>query len=253
VDGDSARLAQILENLLANASKYTPPRGSIRLSLAQQDGHAALSVQDNGEGIPPDMLDKIFEPFVQAHQTLERSDGGIGVGLTMAKTIAELHQGTISVSSDGEQSGSRFEVRIPTTPKRPPKSASNHSPPPKENNLKILIVEDNADSREMLGTLLRLEGYTVCLAADGLQGLEAIRTEKPDVALVDIGLPCIDGYELARRVRQEPPEHTIRLVALSGYGRTEDRNAALEAGFNDHLVKPVQPSELARVLKKPQN
>ncbi len=249
IEGDAARLLQIQENLLTNAAKYTPPNGNIQLTLETQADQAVIRVRDNGEGIPADVKDKIFDLFVQSDRSLERSDGGMGVGLTLTRRLVELHGGSIVVNSEGRGKGSEFVVQLPLTANRPSKNEPMDDPG--QEPLRILIVEDNADSRQMLETILRLDGYQVATASDGLQGLEAIRSAPPDIALIDIGLPQLDGYQLAKRVRAQHPNAKLRLVALTGYGRDEDRKAVMEAGFDEHLVKPVHPGDLTRVLRKP--
>jgi chemotaxis response regulator CheB/two-component sensor histidine kinase len=249
VEGDAARLLQVQENLLENAAKYTPSGGTIRLSLHVDDGEAVLQVKDNGVGIAPEMQSKIFDLFVQAPQAPGRNDAGMGIGLTLVRSIVELHQGHIAVHSDGLNQGSEFEVRLPLTEKVP---ATRDAPAPApEAGVKVLIVEDNADNREILLSLLRIDGYNVQAAPDGLRGYAAIVADRPDVALVDIELPGINGYQLAQKVRTELGDRSIRLVALTGYGRSVDREAVFAAGFNEHLVKPVDPEDLSRVLRKP--
>ncbi len=247
VMGDAARLQQIQVNLLHNAAKYTPPEGTVWLSVAREDGEAVVRVRDTGAGIPPDMLETIFDLFVQNDRTLDRADGGMGVGLTLVRTLVAMHGGTVSVRSDGIGRGSEFVVRLPLTTELGP-AVTTERPFAVLAGTRVLIVEDNSDSREMLAQLLRMDGCNVTVAVDGNQGLESIRREKFDLALVDIGLPGIDGYEVARQVRGSSGRNGVYLVALTGYGRPEDRQAVLEAGFDEHLVKPVKPSELARVL-----
>ena len=249
VEGDPARLLQVHENLLENAAKYTPAGGTVRLSLGEELGHAVLRVRDNGMGIAPDMRDKIFELFVQAPKPPGRNDAGMGIGLTLVQSIVQLHAGRIAAYSEGPGKGSEFEVRIPLTTKEPVVSETTSLP--LSGGVRVLIVEDNADNREILASLLKLEGYEVAAAADGLRGYAAIVAERPDVALVDIEMPGMDGYQLAKKVRAELGDRSIRLVALTGYGRSVDRQAVFEAGFNEHLVKPVDPEDLARVLRKP--
>jgi len=250
VEGDAARLLQIQENLLTNAAKYTPPGGQIWLTISAEEKGAVIRVRDNGEGITPDICKKIFDLFVQADKTLERSDGGMGVGLTLVRMLVKLHGGSIEAFSEGARKGSEFVVRLPLTAKRPD-TTKFAEPARGGTNSHVLIVEDNADSRRMLETLLRLDGFVVTTAGDGREGLDSIRKNRPDVALVDIGLPVLDGYELARQARKQFPDGELRLVALTGYGRAEDRQAVLDAGFDEHLVKPVEPDQLARVLRKP--
>jgi chemotaxis methyl-accepting protein methylase/signal transduction histidine kinase/CheY-like chemotaxis protein len=247
VMGDAARLQQIQVNLLHNAAKYTPPEGTVWLSVAREDGEAVVRVRDTGAGMPPDMLETIFDLFVQNDRTLDRADGGMGVGLTLVRTLVAMHGGTVSVRSDGIGRGSEFVVRLPLTTELGP-AVTTERPFAVLAGTRVLIVEDNSDSREMLAQLLRMDGCNVTVAVDGNQGLESIRREKFDLALVDIGLPGIDGYEVARQVRGSSGRNGVNLVALTGYGRPEDRQAVLEAGFDEHLVKPVKPSELARVL-----
>ncbi len=247
VMGDAARLQQIQVNLLHNAAKYTSPQGTIWLNVRREDGEAVVRVRDTGAGIPADMLETIFDLFVQNDRTLDRADGGMGVGLTLVRTLVVMHGGTVTAHSAGAGRGSEFVVRLPLTTEQKPFVATTQ-PAQTPAGTRILIVEDNADSREMLAQLLRTDGCYVTVAGDGKQGLEAIRREKFDLALVDIGLPGIDGYEVARQVRAGPGGGAIYLVALTGYGRPEDRLAVLQAGFDEHLVKPVKLSELERVL-----
>ncbi|HET6882111.1 MAG TPA: chemotaxis protein CheB, partial [Pirellulales bacterium] len=221
VEGDAARLLQVQENLLENAAKYTPSGGTIRFSLHVADGQAVLQVRDNGVGVSPEMQSKIFDLFVQAPQAPGRNDAGMGIGLTLVRSIVELHQGHIAVRSQGLNQGSEFEVRLPLTQKAP--APRNAPAPALEAGVKVLIVEDNADNREILESLLRIDGYDVQAAPDGLRGYAAIVADRPDVALVDIELPGINGYQLAQKVRTELGDRSIRLVALTGYGRSVDR------------------------------
>jgi two-component system CheB/CheR fusion protein len=237
VEGDPSRLLQIQENLLTNAVRYTPPRGRIVLSMKREGNEAVLCVEDNGQGIPPDML-----------STLARTEGGMGIGLSLVRLLVELHGGSVAVSSAGKNCGSAFTVRLPLTGKRP--QSDKPSNPSAAKCLNILVVEDNDDSRLMLARLLKIDGHNVSTAADGKSGYDAIRTQEPDVALIDIGLPGMDGYEVARKVRAELGDTQIRLVALTGYGRAEDHEAVMKAGFDHHLVKPADPRELAHVLRR---
>ncbi len=249
VEGDPVRLLQVQENLLENAAKYTPRGGAIRLTIQERDSQAVISVRDNGIGIDPDMQAKIFDLFVQAPQIPADVEAGMGIGLTLVQSIVRLHEGQVTVRSPGPGLGSEFEVRLPTTLKQPIEAVTDKLPP--DTNVSVVIVEDNADSREMLESLLKMDGYKVATAEDGQQGYQTIVSQNPDVALVDLGLPGIDGYEIARRVRSELSDRPIRLIALTGYGRAVDRDAVFAAGFDEHLVKPVDPDDIVRILRKP--
>lgn len=247
VRGDKLRLQQVQVNLLTNAVKYTPPSGSIKFVIQQEGNEAVIRVQDSGLGIAAEMLPHLFEPFVQCHETIDRADGGIGVGLTLVRHLVDLHGGVVEANSKGPGCGSEFTVRLPLT--APPRLAP--SPPAGQPEApairRIAIVEDNSDSREMLYSLLRMDGYEVVAARDGLEGVELIQQHQPEVALVDIGLPGIDGFEVARRVRATLGDR-ILLIALTGYGRDEDRRAVMSAGFDEHLVKPLDPDDLIKIL-----
>jgi two-component system CheB/CheR fusion protein len=246
IDGDPARILQVQENLLGNAAKYTPPEGRIMISMERDGNDAVVSVADNGQGIPPEMLTAIFELFVQGPKSLARTEGGMGIGLSLARVLVEMHGGKLSVESSGKGMGSTFTMRLPLTDKRPKSNGSNRVP--QANGVRLVIVEDNDDSRTTLEKLLQHYGFTVTAAGDGPAGFQAICETRPDVAIVDIGLPGLDGYEVARRVRSEPWGSEMRLVAVTGYGRTEDREAVMEAGFDAHIVKPIDPPNLVRVL-----
>ena len=249
VNGDLSRLQQIQVNLLTNAMKYTPASGKIWLSARQDRDHIVLRVRDTGEGIPPDMLHGIFDLFVQAGGTLDRSDGGMGVGLTLVKKLVDIHGGSIEALSDGLGTGSEFVVRLPACADAESTRSGGHRANPMHQG-KILVVEDNVDSREMLRSLLELYGYQVEAAGDGRKGLEMLQQGTFDIALVDIGLPGLDGYQIARTIRKDPKHSAVRLVALTGYGRPGDRLAVKEAGFDEHLVKPLDRNELTRVLEQ---
>ena len=248
VDGDLTRLQQIVVNLLTNAMKYTHAAGEIWLTAGWEEDEVVLRIRDTGEGIPTEMLDSIFDFFVQAGGTLDRSDGGMGVGLTLVRALVDMHGGTVKAHSSGPGRGSEFVVRLPGCSK-PAAAAVPQGGPAQDATGRILIIEDNADSREMLRSILELDGYSVEVAEDGLRGLEAIEQGRFNTALVDIGLPGLDGYEVARRVRQDPKHSKLRLVALTGYGRSADRHAAREAGFDEHLVKPLDPQQLTHILR----
>jgi two-component system, chemotaxis family, CheB/CheR fusion protein len=247
VRGDSSRLLQIQVNLLSNAAKYTPPGGQIRLRLEREGSQAILRVRDNGRGIPAEMLDSIFDLFVQTDDATHRDEGGMGVGLTLVQQLVELHGGTVGAFSEGPGRGSEFVVRLPLTDERPvlhPPLSPQHARPQR----RVLIVEDDRDNRDMLRQLMELDGHEVFTAEDGSAGLRAIAEHRPDVALIDLRLPGLSGYEVARRARADHCNRNVRLIALTGYGRAEDRQAVLEAGFDEHLVKPVNPDELSRAL-----
>jgi two-component system CheB/CheR fusion protein len=246
--GDAARLQQIQANLLSNASKYSSPGGSVRLTLAREGADAVIRVADNGRGIEADVLPKIFDLFVQGTQSLARSDGGLGIGLTLLRSLVELHDGRVTAHSDGRGQGSTFTVWLPladaTTAATPP-APTRHGPVHT-----VVIVEDQADTRRMLQMLLERDGLRVFTAANGREGAELIERERPDLALVDLGLPVMSGYELARRIRRHDGSSGTHLVALSGYGQDSDVQAAIEAGFDEHLTKPPDPERLEHLLTR---
>jgi signal transduction histidine kinase/DNA-binding response OmpR family regulator len=256
-EGDPVRLTQVVANLLNNAAKYTDRGGHIALRARREGGHVLISVRDDGIGIAPGMLERIFEMFVQGEQTADRVRAGLGLGLTLVRNLVELHGGTVAARSEGPGTGSEFEVRLPAEPAVPapaPRRKDGReercdgetSPRGAGRQLEIVVVEDNADIRDTLKALLELKGHKVEEAIDGRSGVDLILSRCPSVALVDIGLPGIDGYHLARELRARPL--STRLVAMTGYGRPEDRRLALEAGFDAHLVKPVDFDDLTRLL-----
>jgi len=256
LEADATRLEQVVSNLLTNAAKYTEPGGgiSVRLKREEADGlpWAVLRVSDTGRGIAPDMLDKVFDMFVQVAPSIDRTSGGLGIGLTLVKRLVGMHGGTVSAHSAGLGQGSEFVVRLPLAVQvpravqapRPPAVAQASQP----SRRRVVVVEDRDDVREMLRELLEELGHEVEEAADGLAGAAKVLEVRPDVALVDVGLPGIDGYELARRVRAAQEGGSLYLVALTGYGGSEVRAKALEAGFDLHLVKPLNVSDLPQVL-----
>ena len=246
VDADPTRLEQVIWNLINNAAKYTEPAGEILVSLREERGEAVLRVRDNGIGIEPAMLDHVFELFTQADQSPARSRGGLGVGLTLVRRLVEMHGGSVRAHSEGLGKGSEFEVRLPLSAGAP--AAARAQLGKTAGKRRLLLIEDNPDIGETLRDLLQLLGHRVELATDGLRGVQLALATRPEAALVDIGLPGIDGYEVARRLRASEIGREIALVALTGYGRPEDRDRALEAGFDAHLVKPVEPDELSRLL-----
>jgi signal transduction histidine kinase/ActR/RegA family two-component response regulator len=243
VDGDPARLLQVFVNLLNNAAKYTPAGGQLSLSLSVDENQTVVRVRDSGVGIPPAMLTKVFDLFTQLDVGPERPQGGLGIGLTLVKRLIELHGGAITAESPGEGQGSEFCVRLAALPGEV--IGTNQECVPNAPSLprSILIIEDNTDSRESLARLLRMKGHTVAVAADGREGLEAAVRERPDIALVDIGLPDTDGYRLAAQLKAMLGPATF-LAALTGHGQPEDRERAIGAGFDAHVIKPVELHEL---------
>jgi two-component system, chemotaxis family, CheB/CheR fusion protein len=251
VDGDAVRLEQVVSNLLENAIKYTNPGGHLSVGLVEDGGDAVLNVADNGIGLESDKLERIFELFTQVDSSLARSGGGLGLGLTVVRRVLEMHGGRIEAHSAGLGRGSEFVVRIPLllTAGVPQRKAS--APAVSEDTLvmrRVLIVDDNVDSAECMAMLLRSWGHEVVVAHTAMSALELAEHFAPESALLDIGLPDMDGYALARRLRALNGHSDLQLVAMTGYGRAEDRAAAREAGFDVHLVKPAEPDELARVL-----
>jgi len=247
VDGDPDRLQQVQVNLLRNAAKYTPAGGSVWYTLGREDGRAVIRVRDTGVGLSAEMLGRVFEPFVQADETLDRSGGGIGVGLTLVRSIVELHGGTVEGRSGGPGTGCEFVIRLALiSVSQPVTTPTVVASAPTAMTLRILVIEDDADIRTALVSLLELDGHAILAAADGPAGLAELDGGF-DAVLLDIGLPGMDGFEVARRIRSRPGRPPY-LIAMTGYGRTEDRVATTAAGFNAHLTKPFDPSELSRVL-----
>ena len=239
VEGDATRLEQISSNLIDNALKYTPPGGHIDLVARVEGEDTVITVRDNGVGIGSDLLPHVFDVFVQGTDSIDRAQGGLGIGLSLVRRLVELHGGTVSAHSDGVGRGSTFMIRLPRIARpeldEPEKQTALAAEKPS-----VLLIEDNEDGREMMAMMLSTHGYRVQHACDGVQGVDLASAEVPDVALVDIGLPGIDGYEVARRLRAAAPTQHIRLIALTGYGQADDHRRVMEAGFDVHLVKPVQ-------------
>ena len=249
VNADLIRLTQVFTNLLNNAARYTPPGGRITISAVRDGTDVVVTVADNGVGIAAEMLGKVFHHFTQGHQTIARSGGGLGLGLAIVRSLMLLHNGTIEVRSDGTGAGSEFIVRLPmAAAAEEPALAMPPVVAPKTTGLKVLVVDDNIDLAELLSEALTELGYVTRMAHDGATALAAVEDFRPDVALLDIGLPVMDGYELARRLRALPDLGSLRLVALSGYGQDSDRQLAKQAGFDAHLVKPVDLNRLAVVI-----
>lgn len=253
LDADPIRLAQVFLNLLNNAAKYTRRGGHIWLTAELQGSDAVVSVRDNGIGIPGDMLSRIFDMFTQVDRSLERSRGGLGIGLTLVRRLVDMHNGSVEARSNGPDEGSEFVVRLPVLIQPPPE------PPPRSDGpratalseCRILVVDDNKDSADSLGMLLRLKGNDIRTAHDGLEAVEVAETFHPELVLLDIGLPKLNGYEVARRIRQQPWGRDMILVALTGWGQEEDRRRSQEAGFNFHIVKPADVLALESLLARP--
>lgn len=248
---DPLRVAQVLSNLLTNAAKYTDPEGQIRVTARREANDVVIRVKDSGIGISAVALPRVFNMFSQVHSTTDRSEGGLGIGLALAQGLIELHGGTIEASSTGLGFGSEFTVRLPRravteTPGPANNSTANPSITPRR---RILIADDNRDSAETLAALLRLEGHEVTSVHDGPVALSVFNQIKPDVALLDIGMPGLTGYEVARKMRQTSAGASLKLIAITGWGQDIDKERAHAAGFDHHLTKPVDPQRLAELLR----
>lgn len=254
IDADEVRMAQVLANLLTNAAKYTDEGGHIWLQADVEDDQLLLRIRDDGMGLEPGEHTQIFEIFQQVPGSVQRSHGGLGIGLTLVRRLTEMHGGNVSVSSEGPGLGSEFVIRLPVAPTRARRDAAAPSAtadtadtepvPP----LRILVVDDNRDAAEMLSELLRLDGHNVLCTHDPRQALELAPRLRPDLILLDIGLPGMSGYEVARQLRTYDELDEALLVAVTGYGQDTDRQRSREAGFDEHLVKPVQPQQLQQIL-----
>ena len=254
VAGDLTRLVQVVANLLNNAAKYTEEGGRIAVEVRGEDGTAAISVRDNGIGLSAELLPHVFDLFTQASRSLDRSQGGLGVGLTVVRRLVELHGGTVDARSAGPGQGSEFIVRLPLVesearPAEPAGNADTGQVPTSAHELRVLVVEDHADSADMMAFLIEAQGHQVYKALDGAAALDTALAVRPDVVFCDIGLPGMNGYELAAALRREPLLGDVRLIAVSGYGREEDRQRAEAAGFDAHLTKPIEPRVLHSLLQ----
>lgn len=254
VKGDFARLAQILANLLNNAAKYTEPNGNIWLTVVSDGPEIVFRVGDSGMGIPAESQASIFDLFAQSERTLDRSQGGLGIGLTLVRRLVDMQGGSVSVRSDGQDQGSEFTVRLPAAP---PKEAAAPAALPRERAQQaaaldscILVVDDNHDAAESMAVLLRMEGYEVHIAYDGPTALQAVESLRPRAVLLDLGLPGIDGFQVAERIRSMPDGARILLIAISGYGQDEHRHRARQTGFDQHFVKPIDPVAITELLAK---
>ena len=251
LNADPTRLAQVMGNLLNNACKFTDQGGRISLTVKREGEQAVIRVRDSGVGIAADKLPSIFDMFVQVDTSLERSVGGLGIGLTLVKNLVEMHGGTVEAYSDGVGQGSEFVVRLPVIetikPAQPPPSEQTVTAPT-TTGYRILVVDDNRMSADSMATLLQMTGHEAHTAYDGLEAVAATTAFRPDVILLDIGLPKLNGYEAARKIREQPWGKNIVMVALTGWGQDEDRQKSKEAGFNGHLVKPVELTALMKLL-----
>jgi PAS domain S-box-containing protein len=245
---DQARLAQLFGNLLNNSCKYTRPNGQIRLRAERAGDEVVVTVKDDGAGIPPDKLDSIFDMFMQVDRSADRTQEGLGIGLTLVKRLAEMHGGSIRARSAGEDQGSEFDVRLPVLKKRAVSTAATKTPAESLAQRRILIVDDNKDSADSLALLLQITGNQTYMAHDGVEAVEAIEKHRPEVVLLDIGLPKLDGHEVCRRLRKQPWGKDILVIALTGWGQEDDRRKSEEAGFNGHLVKPVDYDKLLQLI-----
>jgi signal transduction histidine kinase/CheY-like chemotaxis protein len=257
VEADPTRLAQVIANLLHNAAKFTPEGGRIAITAAREEGGIALAVRDEGSGIAPEHLDRVFELFVQGPPSLDRPQGGLGLGLTLARRLAELHGGTLEAASEGAGRGSEFVVRIPEAPAAEPAAPKDATVPASRapvgtgRGRRVLVVDDNADARDAMQFLLEDDGHEVRSAGDGPGALEEARSFQPQVVLLDIGLPGMDGYEVSRALRAVAGCERALIVAVSGYGQAEDRARSRVAGFDEHLLKPVAPDRLLEIVRRP--
>lgn len=249
VDGDPERLQQVLTNLITNAVKYTPPGGDISVTLRAHGGDAVLVVEDTGYGIAARLMPFIFDLYVQSDRTLDRAQGGLGIGLTLVRRLVELHGGTIVAASEGEGYGSRFTLRLKQIPAAVAVVGMSSLRDRRATPRRVLLIEDNSDAREMLRMMLELAGHAVYDAPDGARGLELLSVVRPDVGIIDIGLPRMDGYQVAKRIREDPHGRGMLLLALTGYSSTGDIQRSSTHGFDYHLVKPIDPDRLARLLE----
>jgi CheY-like chemotaxis protein len=250
VDGDLARLSQVVLNLLNNAIKYTPDGGRIEVEAAREAELAIVRVKDTGIGMSADLLPRVFDLFVQGERTLDRAEGGLGLGLTLVKRLVTLHGGDIVALSEGRGRGSEFVIRIPALTQKPATSRTDLAARPLQprEHKRVLVVDDNRDSADTMAALLRAWGHDVRTLYDGQSMLSIVDEYEPDVVLLDIGLPKINGYELARQLRQSGGSRRIVLVAVTGYGQDDDRRRVREAGFDHHLLKPLEPEALEKII-----
>lgn len=250
VEADLMRMSQVFSNLLNNAAKYTPSGGQIVVAIAREDGGVAVSVRDTGVGIPAAMLPRVFEMFAQVDRSLERSQGGLGIGLSLVKKLVEMHGGSVEARSEGHGKGSEFVVRLPTvgSPSDSGRSDSSEQADAPASR-RVLVVDDNVDAALSMAMMLKVMGNETRTAHDGLQAIEVAADYRPDVVLLDIGMPKLNGYEAARRIREQPWGREMVLAAITGWGQDDDRRRSLEAGFDHHLVKPIDLAALQKLLR----
>ena len=248
IDGDAVRIDQIVNNLITNALKFSPSGGEVQVDVREDDDRAVVTVQDFGSGMAPELLPLVFDPFFQGPQPSNRTQSGLGIGLALVRQLTRLHGGDVSASSPGLGQGSRFTFWMPQIPAPLAGTPTTHLAVSSQRTL--VYVEDNEDARATMAELLRSFGYEVVEVPDGKSVLAAVLATQPDAVLVDIGLPDIDGYEVARRLRANPSTQSIPLIALTGYGQLRDKEAAALAGFNLHLVKPVDPASVLKAVEQ---
>jgi CheY-like chemotaxis protein len=252
-DVDPLRIGQVITNLIANACRYSKKDGLVSVGLARAGDEAVIVVRDNGAGIPPELLSKIFEMFVQLDSPAPDRQWSMGVGLALARSLVELHRGRIEARSGGADTGSEFRIYLPMAVDGAPSETVSAAPSKDESNIRgvrALVVDDHRDAADMMATLLELGGHQVQVAYDGRDALEALATSEMDLALIDLAMPGMDGFEVARRVRQDPRMNRVCLVALTGFGQNQARERSIAAGFNHHLVKPIAVADLQAVITR---
>ncbi|MBC7471358.1 MAG: response regulator, partial [Ramlibacter sp.] len=248
VDGDAVRIEQILNNLITNALKFSPAGGEVQVEVREDGERAVVTVQDFGAGMDEVLLPQVFEPFFQGPQPANRTQTGLGIGLALVRQLTRLHGGDVDAASAGRGEGSRFSLWLPRIDA--PLGEAPHASPPVASRRTLVYAEDNEDARAAMAELLRSYDYEVVEVPDGKSVLAAVLAAQPDAVLLDIGLPDIDGYEVARRLRANPATHFVPLIALTGYGQQRDKEAAAAAGFDLHLVKPVEPSRVVEAVEE---
>jgi signal transduction histidine kinase/CheY-like chemotaxis protein len=250
VDGDLVRLTQVVDNLLSNAIKFSPMGGQVNVWLETEDGHAVLTVHDQGSGIPTELVDRVFDMFVQGDDSLERTSGGLGLGLTLVRELTRLHGGDVSATSEGRGRGATFTVRLPSSTRKPDRllpTVEAAAPRLHDSRGRVLVVDDNHDAAEALAWILE-PIHEVQIAYDGRTAVERAQAFQPDVVLLDIGLPVLNGYQVAEELRKGPATSHCVIIAITGYGQSSDRERALQSGFDFHLVKPAEPTQVLRMI-----